>query len=78
MTTKNSTDSAAEKCAEFIRKTYYGNSQSDEDIAAVCRKYNLSDKSDAIRVALNLVATSDVAQLPQPTARRGRPPARTG
>jgi len=77
MTTKNHTNFTGEKYPEFIRKTYYGNSDSDAAIAAICRKYNLSDKSDAIRIALNLVATSDVAQLPQPKAARGRP-AKTG
>lgn len=67
------TNSLLQKCLGFIRKTYYGNEQSDHDALEVCRKYNLSDKSDAIRLALHITATSDTAQLPAIPAKRGRP-----
>ncbi len=48
---------------KYVRKTYYASPQSHLDIDAIKERYGCSTDSDAIRLALTLVAQSPIAQI---------------
>lgn len=53
------------------RRTYYAYAGDDEAVAHIREKYGLSTDSDAVRLALRLVAASDALQVRlAPTATR--------
>ncbi len=44
---------------KFYRKTYYSSLQCDQDITAIRNRYGLSTESDAIRLAVHMLAGAD-------------------
>ena len=47
----------------YTRRTFYVGLQDEQAIATIREKYGLGTDSDAVRVALRLVAESPVAQV---------------
>ncbi len=55
--------------SRYTRRTYYASPQSHLDIDAIKERYGCSTDSDAIRLALTLVAQSPIAQIAKKKAR---------
>jgi hypothetical protein len=60
---QSATETSQATVAEKQRRTYYAYAGDDQAVAAIREKYALSTDSDAVRLALRLVAQADGLQI---------------
>jgi hypothetical protein len=65
-----STETSQDATNGSHRRTYYGFKEDDDAVAAIRDKFKFSNDSDAVRLALRLVAASDIQVKITPVAAR--------